>query len=64
MENEDKTHVLFITCSSARLVWESTTVQDLIHVLPDDRVFDVLQRIFEIVSVDQLVSIAVICLNI
>lgn len=63
MENEDDTHVLF-TCSFAKSVWETTVVQDLIQVLPGDKVFDILQRIFANATTDQLVSIAVICWNI
>lgn len=61
-DDEDALHVLF-KCSFAKAVWLTGGLQDLILVHQHHRVFDVLQRVFDIGTSDQIVLISLLCWN-
>lgn len=60
--DEDDVHVLF-SCEFAKSVWATSGVNDIIQVLPGEKVFDILQRIFSAGTREQLVLVALMCWN-
>lgn len=60
MYNEDVVHMLF-HYSFAQSVWESTGLEHLVQVLPQDTVFDVLQGVWQNGTQEQFITVGLFC---
>lgn len=52
---------MLFTCEFAKLVWVTSGVHDLIQVLPGDKAFDILLRVFSARTREQLRLVALLC---
>lgn len=62
MYAEDDIHVLF-QCYFAREVWEMARLISLVTVWPSDTVLNVMRRIFQTGSKDQILMVGLLCWN-
>lgn len=58
--HETDIHVLF-ECEMAKAVWSQVGLQGIINIMPEDSVFDVIRKMFELCTMDKCVLVASVC---